>query len=228
MKPLFLLQSKRKLLYSKSKHSIQKDSQSGYCCGWKSVDLHFGSGADAFLVGGSSRDTAVRGGDWEGRMREKKRGRGWRGGWMDGGHLPHFTSPCWQTQAADLCFWGSLFTFSGFSLFTATAWMPTILPLIFVFWFEERRKCFDRDGSGYQNGWIFGKKSNGLWPPALISQTKPSKMVAYMHIYHASRHEGKVVWNTCTWFPEKGILGKLREGINKIWGLAFCCPRGFF
>ena len=84
MKPLFLLQSKRKLLYSKSKHSIQKDSQGGYCCGWKSVDLYFGSGADAFLVGGSSRDTAVRGGDWEGRMREKKRGRGWRGGGMDG------------------------------------------------------------------------------------------------------------------------------------------------
>ena len=55
-------------------------------------------------------------------MREKERGRGW----MDGGHLPHFTSPCWQTQAADLCFWGCLFTFSGFSLFTAAApfWYP--------------------------------------------------------------------------------------------------------
>ena len=83
------------------------------------------NGADAFLVGGSSRDTAVRGGDWEGRMREKERGREWRG-WMDGGHLPHFTSPCWQTQAADLCFWGCLFTFFGFSLFTAAAlfWYP--------------------------------------------------------------------------------------------------------
>ena len=156
MKPLFLLQSKRKLLYSKSKHSIQKDSQSGYCCGWKSVHLHFGSGADAFLVGGSSRDTAVRGGDWEGRMREKERGR--EG--MDGRgtsatlHFPLLAN----TSRGFVSFRGCLFTFSGFSLFTATAWMPTILPLIFVFWFEERRKCFDRDESVYQNGWIFGKK----------------------------------------------------------------------
>ena len=98
------------------------------------------NGADAFLVGGSSRDTAVRGGDWEGRMREKERGRGW----MDGGHLPHFTSPCWQTQAADLCFGGCLFTFSGFSLFTATApfWYPEPAPGVKHLAVKSQDWCF--------------------------------------------------------------------------------------
>ena len=45
-----------------------------------------------------------------------------------------------------------------------------------------------RDGSGYQNGWIFGKVPNGHWPPAPQNGPYLWKSCAYISYYRALIH----------------------------------------
>ena len=53
----------------------------------------------------------------------------------------------------------------------------------------------------------------------IIMNTKPSKIggTIYGCIY-ASRYEGQIVWNACTWFPEIGTIRAAGGGVQRPFG----------
>ena len=59
------------------------------------------------------------------------------------------------------------------------------------------------EGWCYQIGWIFGKISNGLWPPFIFG-----KLCCNFFLMDVAFMQGgmRTRWNACTWFPERCVL----------------------